>query len=368
MCLLQQREMANQKSKIFLVFTVLVFLPAVFCQTPEQGEYRAPWTEEKLFHKPKYLTANDVRNMTALTNISQMWYNYLRPILRERYPGSIGNVAVRQHIISQLSDLQAGWVIEEDTFQEAIPYGTVTFSNIIATLNPSAKRRLVLACHYDSKYYNEWWYSRVYVGATDSAVPCAMILELARALDYLLLQMKSIVDRPDLTLQMIFFDGEEAFQYWSENDSLYGSRHLAQQMERIAHPPGSTDTNQLHAIDLFILLDLLGAPNPRFPSYFPNTARWHKRLQLIERRLHRLGVLSDHPTEVKYFWTKMRAGHIDDDHIPFLQRGVPILHIIPTPFPQVWHSMEDNEINLDPTTIENLNKILQLFVLEYLRL
>lgn len=48
--------------------------------------------------------------------------------------------------------------------------------------------------------------------------------------------------------------------------------------------------------------------------------------------------------------------------------GVPILHVIPTPFPQVWHSMEDNEINLDPTTIENLNKILQLFVLEYLRL
>ncbi|XP_067844810.1 glutaminyl-peptide cyclotransferase isoform X1 [Heptranchias perlo] len=360
--------MASNTSLIYLLFVVLFHLTTISCQTHGQGQYEAPWTEEKLLHKPKYLTAADIRNITSLTNISLMWYNDLRPMLRERYPGSIGNVAVRQHIVNQLSELQAGWVTEEDTFHEATPYGTVTFSNIISTLNPSAKRRLVLACHHDSKYYNEWWYSRVYVGATDSAVPCAMMLELARALDNLLLEMKDISDRPDLTLQLIFFDGEEAFQYWSENDSLYGSRHLARKMERTAHPPGATDTNQLHGIDLFVLLDLIGAPNPRFPSYFPNTARWHKRLQLIERRLHRLGVLSDHPNEVKYFWTKMRAGHIDDDHTPFLQRGVPILHIIPTPFPQVWHSMEDNEHNLDPTTIDNLSKILQLFVLEYLRL
>ncbi|XP_078085718.1 glutaminyl-peptide cyclotransferase [Mustelus asterias] len=360
--------MASNKSLIYSLFLVFFRLTTILCQTQGQEQYKVPWTEEKLLHKPKYLTATDTRNVTSMTNISMMWYNDLRPMLRERYPGSIGNVAVRQHIISRLAELQAGWVTEEDTFQDAIPYGTVTFSNIISTLDPSAKRRLVLACHYDSKYYNEWWYSRVYVGATDSAVPCAMMLELARALDNLLLQMKDNSDRPDLTLQLIFFDGEEAFQFWSDIDSLYGSRHLAQKMEREAHPPGSTDTNQLHGIDLFVLLDLIGGPDPRFPSYFPNTARWHKRLQLIERRLHRLGLLNNHPNEVKYFWTKMQAGHIDDDHKPFLQRGVPILHLIPTPFPQVWHSMEDNENNLDPIAIDNLNKILQLFVLEYLRL
>ncbi|XP_067901409.1 glutaminyl-peptide cyclotransferase-like [Heterodontus francisci] len=359
--------MASSRSLIDLV-VVLFYLPTTICQTQGQWQYKAPWTEEKLLHKPKYLNPVDIRNITSLTNISQMWYHFLRPMLRERYPGSVGNEAVRQHIISQLSELQAGWVTEEDTFQDAIPDGTVTFSNIISILNPSAKRRLVLACHYDSKYYNKWWYSRVYVGATDSAVPCAMMLELARALDNLLLEMKDISDRPDLTLQLIFFDGQEAIEYWSETDSLYGSRHLAKMMARVAHPPGAIGTNQLHGIDLFVLLDLIGAPNPRFPSYFPNTARWHKRLQLIERRLHRLGLLNDHQNEVKYFWSKMRSGHIDDDHKPFMQRDVPILHIIPTPFPQVWHRMEDNEDNLDPTTIDNLNKILQLFVLEYLRL
>lgn len=53
---------------------------------------------------------------------------------------------------------------------------------------------------------------------------------------------------PDLTLQLIFFDGEEAFFRWSPTDSLYGSRHLAHKMENTPHPAGATDTNQLHAM------------------------------------------------------------------------------------------------------------------------
>lgn len=48
--------------------------------------------------------------------------------------------------------------------------------------------------------------------------------------------------------------------------------------------------------------------------------------------------------------------------------GVPVLHLIPSPFPSVWHTMEDTEENLDKTIIDNLNKILQVFVLEYLNL
>jgi glutaminyl-peptide cyclotransferase len=45
---------------------------------------------------------------------------------------------------------------------------------------------------------------------------------------------------------------------------------------------------------------------------------------------------------------------------------VRILHLIPTPFPSVWHTFDDNEENLDRSSIQNLNKIIQLFALEYL--
>lgn len=68
-----------------------------------------------------------------------------------------------------------GWTVEEDSFQQQTPFGTRRFTNVIATLDPSKSRRIVLACHYDSKLYN----NMVFIGATDSAVPCALMLETA---------------------------------------------------------------------------------------------------------------------------------------------------------------------------------------------
>ncbi|XP_003481293.2 glutaminyl-peptide cyclotransferase [Sus scrofa] len=328
----------------------------------------AAWTQEKSYHQPALLNLSSLRQVAEGTSISEMWQNDLRPLLIERYPGSPGSYAARQHIMQRIQRLQADWVLEVDTFLSRTPYGYRSFSNIISTLNPTAKRHLVLACHYDSKYFPHWD-NRVFVGATDSAVPCAMILELARALDKQLLSLKNISDlKPDLSLQLIFFDGEEAFLHWSPHDSLYGSRHLASKMASTPHPPGARDTNQLHGMDLLILLDLIGAPNPTFPNFFPNSARWFDRLQAIEHELHVFGLLKDHSWERRYFQNYGYGGVIQDDHVPFLRKGVPVLHLIPSPFPEVWHTMDDNEENLDKTTIDNLNKILQVFVLEYLHL
>ena len=45
-----------------------------------------------------------------------------------------------------------------------------------------------------------------------------------------------------MTLQMVFFDGQEAFVQWSDNDSLYGSRHLAELWSTASHPSGSNET------------------------------------------------------------------------------------------------------------------------------
>ncbi|NWU90265.1 QPCT cyclotransferase, partial [Upupa epops] len=319
-------------------------------------------------HQPRLLQADSIQEVAANTDVAEMWENDLRPMLIERYPGSPGNYVVRQHIKSRLQSLQAGWAVEEDTFQRYTPYGYQTFSNVIGTLDPSAKRHLVLACHYDSKFFGRWQ-EAAFVGATDSAVPCAMLLELARALDARLrLRQSSSAWRPDLSLQLIFFDGEEAFVQWSPSDSLYGSQHLAQKMLSTPHPPGSASTNQLQGIDLLVLLDLIGAPNPVFPSYFPNTARWFHRLQALEQQLHDLDLLEDHPGDRRYFQAALPGGLVEDDHLPFLLRGVPVLHLIPSPFPAVWHTVADTEDNLDRATIHNLSKILQVFVLEYLNL
>ncbi|XP_025770702.1 glutaminyl-peptide cyclotransferase-like protein [Puma concolor] len=168
-----------------------------------------------------------------------------------------------------------------------------------------------------------------------------------------------------VTLQLLFLDGEEALKEWGPKDSLYGSRHLAQLMESAPHSPGPT---RIQAIELFMLLDLLGAPNPNFYSHFPHTARWFHRLRSIEKRLHRLNLLQSHPQEVMYFQPGEPPGSVEDDHIPFLRRGVPVLHLISMPFPSVWHTPGDSEANLHPPTVHNLSRILAVFLAEYLGL
>ncbi|XP_072491957.1 glutaminyl-peptide cyclotransferase isoform X1 [Notamacropus eugenii] len=364
-------ERRNGAAKPWRPARIVYLLVATASFLPDASGFKrgsTTWTQEKNQHQPAILNTTDIQKIAKSTNISEMWQNDLKPLLIERYPGSPGSYAARRHIMQRIHKLQANWNLEVDTFLSYTPYGYRTFSNIISTLDPTAKRHLVLACHYDSKYFPQWD-SGIFVGATDSAVPCAMLLEVARVLDNQLLSLKnSSASRPDLSLQLIFFDGEEAFLHWSPQDSLYGSRHLAAKMEFTPHPPGATNTNQLHGIDLLVLLDLIGAPNPTFPSYLQNSLRWFGRLQAIEKKLHELGLLQNHYSETQYFQGHMYREQIQDDHIPFLRRGVPILHLIPFPFPDVWHTMDDNEENLDKPSISNLNKILQVFVSEYLHL
>lgn len=57
---------------------------------------------------------------------------------------------------------------------------------------------------------------------------------------------------------------------------------------------------------------------------------------------------------------------VEDDHIPFLKHGVPVLHLIPLPFPAVWHKAADNASALNYDTIDDLTTILRVFVAMYL--
>jgi len=74
---------------------------------------------------------------------------------------------------------QLGWHLEDDRFVDDTPYGQKTFTNIVAVQNASAPRRLTLACHFDSKYFEDF----EFIGATDSAVSCALMIDVARHLN-----------------------------------------------------------------------------------------------------------------------------------------------------------------------------------------
>lgn len=104
-----------------------------------------------------------------------------------------------------------------------------------------------------------------------------------------------------------------------------------------------------------MLLDLLGSEHPKIASYYLPTKWLFEGLISAETRLDNAGLtgFSKHeagdgadglkgydPKSFFYPSDAGRFGHIEDDHIPFLQRGVSILHIIPTPFPKVWHTLK----------------------------
>ncbi|NXX76016.1 QPCTL protein, partial [Urocolius indicus] len=73
---------------------------------------------------------------------------------------------------------------------------------------------------------------------------------------------------------------------------------------------------------LLVLLDLLGAPHPAIHSHFPHTHHWFLRLVAIEQRLRRLALLHASSSQDQPFFRLSPApGPVEDDHVPFLQRG-----------------------------------------------
>ena len=129
----------------------------------------------------------------------------------------------------------------------------------------NAPRRMVLVCHYDSKISPQG-----FLGATDSAVPCAQMINLAHT-------MKMDLDdhnrnsNSELTLQLLFLDGEEAFVQWTSTDSIYGARHLASKLETTNYQYNRVQGSELDRMDIFVLLDLLGAKDPNIISSQENT-------------------------------------------------------------------------------------------------
>ncbi|KAF5380916.1 hypothetical protein D9615_004165 [Tricholomella constricta] len=366
------------------VIFVLLFCPLYTYQASTLGKRTLP-----------ELAAGDINTLiSTLDPIKQLDpsnpSSHLSRILIPRVSDTENNTVVRNYIISTLEALH--WHIDVDEFTDKTPIGTKRFRNIIATKDPTATRRVILSAHYDSKY-GASYPDNQFVGATDSAAPCALMLDLAEALNPLLEQRKKRMDEgleddedvADTTLQLVFFDGEEAFVSWTETDSIYGARHLADKWASTYLSPHDKrrlmgiHSTELTGIEHLILLDLLGAPQPLIRSYYLDTAWLFDALVSVERRLGESGAFADGEEKemapgkwTSYFLPRdklqMNLGYIGDDHVPFLERDVSVLHLIPEPFPRVWHTLKDDATALDIPTMRRWNLMLRVFMSEYLHL
>ncbi|KRZ36775.1 Glutaminyl-peptide cyclotransferase-like protein [Trichinella pseudospiralis] len=302
-------------------------------------------------HQIRNYKQEQLLQLCALSD-HERFRNYLKSILIPRPVGSQNHKKVQAFITQSLEAL--GYRVESTTFTQQTVIGQKTFTNIVGTLDPLIPRRLILACHYDSKDFRP---NFEFFGATDSAVPCAMLLDIAASLRNVIYNRKS----KDLTLQLIFFDGEESFREWSDTDSLYGSRYMVKELEKRPYPQYySPRSRDLDRIDLFVLLDLIGAKGSTFYYHHPySVLNAYTVLPETERQLKAYqNCIYDLPT---IFHDLMINTFIQDDHLPFLEKGVRTLHLIATPFPSEWHTVKDNEEILHFPTIHNILSILRVF-------
>ncbi|KAJ1327689.1 glutaminyl-peptide cyclotransferase [Microdochium nivale] len=309
----------------------------------------------------------------------------LAPILIPRVPGTPGSAAVQHHFVDFFCWQLPEWNIEWHNSTSKTPATgdqEVPFSNLILRREPPWAKKgdvgyLTLAAHYDSLFEPAG-----FIGAIDSAAPCAMLMHVARSIEHGLARKWAAMEESgdaglgleeEKGVQILLLDGEEAWVAWTATDSIYGARALAAHWDTDVYPESSEHRSPIEAIKLFLLVDLLGGPDPTVPSYFRPTHWLYRHMARIEKRMRELGLLASKPSvpflpdsgEVP---ENPHIGYIADDHVPFMVRGVPILHMIPSPFPKLWHTMEDDGEHLDSATVGDWAKILTAFAAEWMEI
>jgi glutaminyl-peptide cyclotransferase len=157
----------------------------------------------------------------------------LAPLLIPRVPGTPGHAKAQEHFVDFFRDQLPLWTIEWHNTTSTTPATgsrEVPFSNLIFRRDPPGVgegdvSRLTLAAHYDSLYRPDG-----FIGATDSAAPCAVLMHVARGVDEALTRKweeegDGLEDVEAVGVQILLLDGEEAWVQWSAEDSLYGSRY-----------------------------------------------------------------------------------------------------------------------------------------------
>ncbi|GCF01198.1 hypothetical protein ZYGM_001415 [Zygosaccharomyces mellis] len=272
--------------------------------------------------------------------------NVLLPFNTTRTPGSKESLKIQNFIKNFYKGLENPWRLEEDSFES----NGLEFNNLIYTLGENSSNYVVLSAHYDSKVKPE-----NFIGASDSAASCAILLYVSKFLDtfYQSGNFSLPNDRiRDVGFKIIFFDGEESLEEWTAEDSLYGSRHLANQW---------VEQGLIDKIHLFVLLDLLGSKPAPIRSYFRETHGVYERLANLESALFALPSQLD---PMDHSILQLNGPSIDDDHIPFYRAGVPVLHLIPWPFPPVWHTLQDDFDHLQQEEIDKWAILLSEFLVE----
>jgi hypothetical protein len=246
--------------------------------------------------------------------------------LGPRPPRSQALEKSRGYIEKQLA--QWGWQITRQSFTDDTPRGKIEFVNLIARFRKGQSDAkpvpLFLLCsHYDTKLFDDFRF----VGANDGGSSTGLLIETARVL----------AQQPALAakIELVFFDGEEAFETFSGRDGLYGSRHFAAELEK---------ENTVGQFRGGILFDMVGdrSLNITLPPDSPSS---------MARDIFAAAEALKYREHFTYF-----DRGITDDHTPLNAIGIPTIDLIDFDFPW-WHTADDTMDKLSAESLETVGKV-----------
>lgn len=253
--------------------------------------------------------------------------------------GTEASLAYLAHLETALS--RAGWNTTRQHFEDRTPIGKIHFTNLRARFPATPSRQdadwergqhVLLASHFDTKYYKDIHF----VGANDGGSSTGALIEIARCLAL----------NPALATQveLVFFDGEEAYLQFTATDGLYGSRHYASQLRA---------KNRSSWPAAMVLLDLIGdhSLNVRVP---PNgSADLLGKLYAAARDL-----------DTRTYFGQARQP-ITDDHVPFNHLRIPAINIIDLDYAH-WHRQTDTLDKISPQSLEIVGRTTLLLIEKYI--
>jgi Zn-dependent M28 family amino/carboxypeptidase len=241
-----------------------------------------------------------------------------------RWPTGPGHLRAEEFLRNAFKHDQ----LEEDTFTANTPIGPVPMRNFIVRFPGKKDGIIVLATHYETNYPLR---TINFVGANDGGATTGLLMAIA---DQLRPQTANGKKLDGYSVWLLFDDGEEAFNVWSDSDSTYGTRHLAAKWGR---------DGTLGRIKAFIVADMIGDKDLDI-QHDTNSTEW--LVALARQAAHKFGY-------DKYFFAS--AEPVSDDHLPFVQRGVPSLDIIDLDYGP--HTVEHPEGSYHHTAQDTLDKL-----------
>lgn len=213
----------------------------------------------------------------------------------------------------------------------------ITFTNVTARIHGARRERIVLACHHDTKCtrgHADPAHNFDFVGANDGGSAVALLLALAP-----LLKARNNL----ATIDLVFFDGEESLD-WAWNDgarALFGSkRFVKRNRDAQLDLPGREPADREPRIAALVLLDMVGRTDLHVQEETFSTPALRRIVWAAAKGCGH---------EKSFF---QRAESASDDHVPFLDAGIPAVDLIDLNGNPHWHKPTDTIENMSARSLQ----------------